>query len=659
LGQTATGVGIGTTAIRAVRLAVRDGQLELIAAGCKPLFSADNGVVSKSAGNPDSSQRDVSPVTVVDGPSAGEGSPPSGDQPTPGPAEGAPQAAPKRSSNRQEPEADPERERELRADLTSLLRRSGIRSGQMVLGLSGAQALIRYMQVPPVPPWKLDMMMKYEVQEQGSSSEPSAFDYRILDLPDVGGQVTIMLTQVQEKKLLGRLELARRAGMGRPDVDLNCLGLFNTYVHGHGFDGDHTVMVVDIGAENVDMVIARGPALCFARSVSGGGSRFTAAVAEMLRMPFAEAENLKCTKGAILAPDQAENEELPYIQRRLSAALESEIGTLAGVIDSSLMYCRAQTKQAKLRPDEVLLSGGGAMLPGLSEALARRLRMRVSRMEPFRKISLGALAGPELEEVSAQAPRYAVALGLAASRLLPDAVRFSMVQESEKARRRFLEGGIYMWYGAAVVWIAAAALIWAAWRNKEALASAQERRESLLSVAEDTNRQFEQSFANVEQRKHEIEALEERVYSGRDIVRVLSHLIKHTGGPYRDIVILEASNTPPAALSSGGRPMTSPSFQKARRVFVRGMATVRFDRSGGLAAEDAAVRQAQRLIEGYLVELQKQDQDNSIVSNVTAPLFPSDKEISKEGGQVKAPFVLEMALAPVEVAAAVPQEKKR
>jgi len=688
--RTATGVNLGTTAIRAVRLAERNGQLELIAAASKDLFSASNGTVTKAAGSPSAAQAGQPPASgsapvEVDLAPSGEASAGDGAQPQTVAVEPAPasvplqnvppqvQAGTARQSGRQDADLDPERERELRADLTSLLRRSGIRSGRMVLGLSGPQALIRYMQVPPVPPWKLEMMMKFEVQEQGPSGEPSAFDYRILDLPDVGGQITVMLSQVQERKLLSRLELARRAGMGRPDVDLNSIGIFNAYVHGHGADPDRTVMVVDIGAENVDMIVARGPALYFARSVSGGGARFTASVAEVLRMSFPEAENLKCSKGAILPPDAAGDETLPYIQRRLSAALESEIGALAGIIDSSLMYCRAQTKQARLRPDEILISGGGSLLPGLSEALARRLRMRVSRLEPFKKISLGGLSGQELEEVSANAPRYAVALGLAASRLIPGSVSFSMVQESVKARRRFLEGGIYVWYAAAVVWLAAGVLLWASWRNKEILLEAQAGRDALLLKAEESDRQFTQSFANVQQRKDEIEALEERVYSGRDIVRVMSHLIKRTGGAYRDIVILEASNVPPAALgridtaagvaaavgtgSAGtGASGQAPSFQKARRVFVRGTASVRYASSGGIAAEEAAVQKAQKLIEGYLMELQKQDKDDAIVSRVTAPLFPSDKHITKEGGLVKAPFVLELVLAPVEVTVTAPAQ---
>ena len=639
--RTATGVNLGVTAVRAVRLALNADQLELVAAACKDFqpAGAANG----------------SPVVVVSGDAGvGVGADAAADAQGEAKAVSAPQPqpqrqAPARTASRQEPELDPERERELRADLASLLRRSGIRSSQMVLGLGGASALIRYLQIPPVPPWKLEMMMKFEVQEQGSSGEPSAFDYRILDLPDVGGQVTVMLSQVQEKRLLARLELARRAGMGRPDVDLNCLGLFNAYLYGHGADGDRTVMVVDIGAENIDMVVVKGPALCFARSVSGGGSRFTASVSEALGLPFDEAEDLKCAKGAILPAEAAGNEDLPDVQKRLSAALEREIGALAGVIDSSLMYCRAQTKQAKMRPDEILISGGGSMLPGLSEALARRLRMRVSRLEPFRKISMGALSGRELEEVSAQAPRYAVAVGLAASRLVGEAVRFSLMLESAKARRRFLEGGIYVWYAAAMVWLAAAAVIFASWRNRDLLASKQVSREELTRRAEEDNALFERSYAAAEQRRDEVKALEERVYSGRDIVKLLSYLKKRTGGRFeRDILVLEASNTVPAIVPDPRPEEKTQSFQKARCVYLRGVATAR-RRGSTQAAQDQAEAAIAELIENYRRELEKQGPDNDIVKEVVPRYQKVEDNADKSSPVVRGNFVFQAILKPVEL----------
>jgi len=263
--QAVTGADIGASGIRAVRLTRRSGQLELFAGAATELpFRA--------------------------GPQSREG---------------------RRDSERRT--ESPEQLREIRTNLASLLRQGPFRSGRSVLGLSGRAGLMRYLQVPPVPPWKMEMMMKYEVEEQSAAQERSAFDYRILDLPDVGGQLTVMLAMVQERRLRGRIDVARRAGLPRGDVDFNTLGLFNAYVYGHGAEAGRTVLLVDIGADTLGIVVVRDGLLYFARSVPGGGARFTAAVAEAAGLTLEEAENLKREKGRILPPGEGRDAGLPEV----------------------------------------------------------------------------------------------------------------------------------------------------------------------------------------------------------------------------------------------------------------------------------------------------------------------------------------------------------
>ncbi len=545
------------------------------------------------------------------------------------------------------PEDSPEHVREVRTNLASLLRQGPFRSGRSVLGLNGSAGLIRYLQVPPVPPWKMDMMMKYEVEEQMSAQEPSAFDYRILDLPDVGGQLTVMLAMIQERRLHMLMDTARRAGLPRGDVDLTALGLHNAYVHGHGVEAGRSVLLVDIGAETMDIVIVNDGLMCFARSVPSGGSRFTAAVAEVTGVTFEEAEELKREKGRFLEAEESEAEDLPEIQKKISAVLTRELGVLAGVLDSSLMYCRAQTKQAKLRPEEVLVSGGGSMLPGLEAALARRMRMRVSRLEPFRKISLGGMNTRDVEEISGQAPRYAVALGLAASRLVPGSVGMSMVPEDVKARRKFLDAGLWMWYAAACMFLVSGLLFWVPMRNRSILQGEHDKLTALVDKSEKDTRGFAECLALTKQRCAEVKTLEERVHSGRDIYQVLGLLRKCARGDFRKkILVVETNFRPPgkaAPLQWEREP--SLSFQTARRVFIRGYSTVRI-KDANNDAELRAADEAVGLIKKYRLELQKQGRASGVVSEVKPRYTQADADetFRKENNLSRHEFVLEIVL---------------
>lgn len=586
-------------------------------------------------------------------------------------------------------EDSPEHIREVRTNLASLLRRGPFRGGRSVLGLNGSAGLIRYLQVPPVPPWKMEMMMKYEVEEQMAAQERSAFDYRILDLPDVGGQLTVMLAMIQERRLRTGMETARRAGLARGDVDLTALGLFNAYVYGHGPEEDRTAMLVDIGAETVDIVVVREGVLCFARSVPGGGSRFTAAVAEATGLTFEEAERLKRERGAILgaatgspggdvpgpAVDEVDEEDaggdragearssaadseggvsgtdrqpdVSSLERKVSDALTRELGVLAGVLESSLMYCRAQTKQARLRPEEILVTGGGSMLPGFSEALSRRMRMRVSMLEPFRRVSLGGLHARELEDISEQAPRYAVALGLAASRLMPGAVTMSMVPEDVKARRRFLEAGLWVWYAVACVFLAAVLYGWSAgYRNTSVLRAEKQKLNGLLEKAKSDNSDFAAALELTRQRRAEVKTLEERVHSGRDIYQVLDLLRSCATGDFRSkILVVEANFRPPSKAAPENWERDSDlSFQKARRVFIRGFASVRVRGADG--AENVAADEAVGLIKRYRLELQKKGKARGLVAEVKPRYTQAngDEVALEEDNISRHEFVVEIVL---------------
>jgi hypothetical protein len=363
----------------------------------------------------------------------------------------------------------------------------------------------------------------------------------------------------------------------------------------------------------------------------------------------------------LLAPEEAPSEALTEmgagggeasegrrepsdIERKVSAALTREVGVLAGVLDSSLMYCRAQTKQAKLRPDEVLISGGGSMLPGFAEALSRRMRMRVAQLEPFRQVSLGGLASREVEDISAEAPRYAVALGLAASRLRPDSIVMSMVPEDVKARRRFLESGLWMWYAAACMFLVSGLLVWAPLRNRYILDSEHRKLEELRTRAEKENTEFSDALKLTRQRAAEVKTLEERVHSGRDIYQVLGLLRQCAVGAFREKILLLEINNRPTSKANPQEGERTQNFQKARSVFVRGQVDVEVI-GDTRAAEAAASRQARDLLWSYIKELKKRGGQRRIVQEVVDRYVDeADKKVLEEQRIARREFILEIVL---------------
>ena len=99
--------------------------------------------------------------------------------------------------------------------------------------LSGKELIIRYTQVPPVPTWRLRLLMDFEVREMAhQAGEPLASDYNLVSVPGKGGgEETVLVAVVKERFLAARND-AVRAACGPPNSGMPAsLALFNAYLH--------------------------------------------------------------------------------------------------------------------------------------------------------------------------------------------------------------------------------------------------------------------------------------------------------------------------------------------------------------------------------------------------------------------------------------------
>jgi type IV pilus assembly protein PilM len=546
----------------------------------------------------------------------------------------------------------PEKSSALRMRLARLAASARVPMREVVIGISGRTTIPRYVQIPPVPPWRLEALMRFEAAEQSGQAGRCAYDYRLLDVPDVEGQSTVLLGVSQEAAAEERTDLARAAGAPDPDVELASLGLFDSYVHGHGAEGEapaggpvspgeepgrapdrraeKVVLLLEIGAEEVHIVIARGPGLYFVRHQPGGGRRFTRAIEEALGLSWSEAEECKRT-GARIHPEpgEAPSEE----ERRVSEALTREAADLARAVEATLLYCRAQTRLPELDMGRILLSGGGALLPGLDEFLRRRFRTEVSFLEPFRKVSLGdvdpALVEPASGPGGSRSSCLAVPLGMALSRLVPGAARLDLRPPEAKRRRAFRQRGLFLRAAAAV--FAAGVVFWiaGAFRDMRAAARASETARERTLEDEVQAKILGAAAARNGSLQAEVDALRERITSGEDLLRVLSQFKKRTPRPIR---FVELSTTPPEEIRrSAGAPKRDSTFQEERVIYARGYARSR-------KSHDDAIETVRRYQE-KLAELKE------LFEEIKHARLPKEIEREDLRGQHVVEFVLALRIA--------------
>ena len=288
--------------------------------------------------------------------------------------------------------------------------------GATAVGLTGKDVNIRYTRVPRVPDWQLRNLMRFEVAEIGDQSGSEvASDFNLLpELPEVEGEDVVLLAMARESLLEEHANGLTGVGGTIEAFAPAAVALYNAYLR-YAVVEDDTVLIANIGHENTDVCICRGPDLVFARNLSGGSSLFDDAIAQRFSVGSQHAEKLK-KEMASLHPGASyptPNHE------RASRAILGAAGQVLSLLQSTVMFCKSQIKLAGLKVDRVLICGGGAALDGLPEYLASGMGIRVDVFDPFRVVEVDGLSPAEADLLEEYKLEAVIALGLATMALRP------------------------------------------------------------------------------------------------------------------------------------------------------------------------------------------------------------------------------------------------
>ena len=334
------------------------------------------------------------------------------------------------------------------------LQRAGIRGGPGLLGITGRDLIVRYTHVPPVPDWRLKLLMQFEINEvSGQSGGDVAADFRRLTLPIETDEETVLVALARDTWLRPRLNAVRGSGIKADGGCPNSVALFNSFLAHGSFNDGETTYLVNIGRDNIDMALQRDGELLFARNMAGGGQMFTESIMSTFGLREPKAEKNKVTKGDLTPKGKAQYPDATA--EKLANAMQGPAGQLVSMIQSTVMICRAQTRISDLNVDRVLLCGGGAQMKGLRDYFNANMSVPVELFNPVEELDLSALPAEDADELGDAPLDFATAVGLAETLLQPSAFRLEVLTEKEKSKRRFAQQTIWSLAAAAAVllWI--------------------------------------------------------------------------------------------------------------------------------------------------------------------------------------------------------------
>lgn len=246
-----------------------------------------------------------------------------------------------------------------------------------------------------------DVSLDWFVIPEEAGSE-SAFD-QLQDKPlsHVKGQ-EILLVAIHNNTLRSYQTIMENAGVTASFYEIEIFSAIRSALN-HGLA---PIVVVDLGAATTKMYVVERGIVRMTHLLTAGGQHITESLARSMNWEFDHAERVKRERGFIDSTVYS-----PEENERIKEAL---LSTLSRVWSETNRVLLSYGQRYNKNVSSVVLTGGGAELPGIVDIAKKSLSAQVTIADPFSRTEAPAFLGNVLKEIG---PGFSVAVGLALRKL--------------------------------------------------------------------------------------------------------------------------------------------------------------------------------------------------------------------------------------------------
>ena len=306
------------------------------------------------------------------------------------------------------------RETLIQSAIQNFVQRHQIKGGAVAIGVSGQSSFARFIKLPPVEDKKIPEIVRFEaIQQIPFPLDDVEWSYQLFQSAD-SPDVEVGIFAMRKELVNAQLKYYTDFDLNVQVVQMNPLAVYNALQHDGRFD-DGTTMVIDIGAENTDLIIADNETI-WMRPIPIGGNSFTETLVKAFKLPFNKAEDLK------------RNSATSKYARQIFQAMRPVFADLVAEIQRSVGFYASVHRDSRIK--QILAIGGAFKLPGLQKYLQQNLQLEVERLDNIAAApsSESKLAPTFNENILSIVSAYGLAIqamgdGKITSNLLPAKIR--------------------------------------------------------------------------------------------------------------------------------------------------------------------------------------------------------------------------------------------
>ncbi len=282
--------------------------------------------------------------------------------------------------------------------LKELSRKARIKTKDVTISMAGhSSVIIKRVSLPEMSEDELSESIKFEAEQYiPFDIEDVTLDFQILGPKEEPGQMDVILVAVKKDIINEYLSVVKEAGFNCQIVDVNSFALENIYDINYEIETGKNIALVNIGASTINMNILKGGISVFTRDSAVGSSLHTEVLQREFNLTYEVAERLKRGEPVEnVTPEDA------------FSVMELASEEIIGEVNRSLEYFHEDI-------NEIVLSGGCALIKDFPQLLAEKIRVETKVMEPFKNIKIPKRF--DVTTIEEMAPMAAVAAGLALRR---------------------------------------------------------------------------------------------------------------------------------------------------------------------------------------------------------------------------------------------------
>jgi len=240
--------------------------------------------------------------------------------------------------------------------------------------VGGSNLIIKRMNLEVENPKEIDDQVLWEAEQYiPFDISDVVVDYQKVGDPN-GKQTEVLLSAVKRDYLESIMAVIQDSGLTPKVIDADFFALYNCFEHNYPEKIENTVGIIDIGAYSLKLLIAADGFPMFTKESSLGGRNLTADIAKHLKLSEADAEALKIG-------DQSQG-----VPQEVSELMNIACENLSLEIKRSIDFYNASSAGSPVQ--ELMLTGGCSLLPGLSKLVEERTGLSTNAFDPLAKVEV-------------------------------------------------------------------------------------------------------------------------------------------------------------------------------------------------------------------------------------------------------------------------------